>query len=600
MSVTPQNSKEASNQTIDACAPCAAQAVPTLNSKVAPEELARTLAPRYPLTVAAFRNMEGGLTHLEYILNLQERWQKVARGENPLENEVLQYVAPYQLPPADAEYDLVYCGGVLGLFSAAIMARRGYRVAVFDQRRVGTSHREWNISDDELEKFVEAGLFSREEIEQAVAGRYQSGLVSFYAGNIPEPPAELNVKGVLDVAIDLSKLLDLARHKFEAAGGVCLDFRALEQVTITRSGPVRGIVEVRDKDGRVERLGAPLVVNALGAISPLSLVLQGGKPFDGVCPTVGTTATGFEIGEGSGQADPDLGDILVSVAHAQQGRQYIWEGFPGHAGEMTVYLFYYDLVNEKLAGKQSLLDLFEEYFRLLPTYKTPGPDFRHLKPVYGYIPARHHRPIASASRRGILSVGDATSPQSALTFCGFGSQVRNLPRLTNLLGFALDHALLEEQHLRSVGAHQHNISLAWVFSRFMSPYDPARRPDDVNRMLNIFCAALQQTGPGLTRRFFQDRFGWLDYTRLVLMTARRAPRVFPFSLEVLGLGGIADWFVDYSAFSADSLCRTLYAKLNPGLTTRLESRLSKLAPGLALKLAARREEWAASGLLKSR
>ena len=36
-----------------------------------------------------------------------------------------------------------------------------------------------------------------------------------------------------------------------------------------------------------------------------------------------------------------------------------------------------------------LLDLFEDYFTLLPTYKRPGPEFQHLKPVYGYIPARH-------------------------------------------------------------------------------------------------------------------------------------------------------------------------------------------------------------------
>lgn len=596
MSVTPQNSDFSTGQAVASGAPCAAEAISTGPFTLPIQELVACLEKKYPLTVHAFRQMEGGLLHLEYILNLEERWKKVARGENPLEREVLRYVSPEDMPVADTEYDLVYCGGVLGLFSAAVMARRGCRVAVFDQRRVGTSHREWNISDDELQQFVQAGLFSLAEIEQAVAGRYQSGLVSFYAGNIPEPPAELRLEGVLDVAIDLSKLLELARQKFEEAGGVCLDFHALKLVTITRTGPVRGLVEVVAKTGQTKRLGARLVVNALGAISPLSLLLQGGQPFDGVCPTVGTTASGFEVGDNPRQANPGQGDVLVSIAHARQGRQYIWEGFPGHAGEMTVYLFYYDLVRPNLAENQSLLDLFEEYFRLLPTYKTPGPDFRQLKPVYGYIPARHHRPVASASRRGIISVGDATSPQSSLTFCGFGSQVRNLPRLTRLLTFSLDHDLLEEKHLRIIGAHQHNIGLVWVFSRFMSPYDAARRPDDVNRMLNVFCAALQQIGPGLTRRFFQDRFGWLDYNRLVLTTAWRSPRVFPFSLEVLGLGGLKDWLSDYLRFSADAFLRTLYRLSGSRRVNRLEKWLAHFAPGLALKLAARREEWAASGL----
>jgi lycopene cyclase CruA len=597
MSIIPPKPDITTTSTPGSSAPCAAEAVRSSSSNLSAQELADRLEPRYPLTVKAFRQMEGGLAHLEYILSLEDRWKEIARGENPLAAGVLRYLAPDELPEAEAEYDLVYCGGVLGLFSAAVMTGRGYRVAVFDQRRVGTSHREWNISDDELRQFVQAGLFTQAEIEQAVAGRYQSGLVSFYAGNIPEPPAELRLEGVLDVAVDLRKLLELARRKFEEAGGVCLDFRSLRQVSITQSGPVRGLVEIADETGQTRRLGARLVVNALGAISPLSLLLQGGQPFDGVCPTVGTTASGFEVGNNPGQAKPGLGEVLVSVAHAQQGHQYIWEGFPGHTGEMTVYLFYYDLVRPELAEKQGLLDLFEEYFRLLPTYKTPGPDFRHLKPVYGYIPAHHHRPVASASRRGIISVGDATSPQSSLTFCGFGSQVRNLPRLTRLLAFSLEHNLLEEKHLRSIGAHQHNIGLVWVFSRFMSPYDAARRPEDVNRMLNVFCAALQQIGPGLTRRFFQDRFGWLDYNRVILTTAWRSPRVFPFTLEVLGLGGIKDWSSDYLVFSADSFLRTLYRAAGPGRTKRLEKWLTPLAPGLALKLAARREEWAASGLL---
>ena len=572
------------------CLPCAAESVLGTDT---PSDLEK-LAEHYPRTVAALRGMEGGLTHLEYIVALQERWQRVARGLPPTQSQVLHYVPADGLPSTQADFDLVYCGGVLGLFSAAVMARRGYRVAVLDQRRVGTSHREWNISDEELERFMEAGLFSRAELETAIAGRYRQGIVRFWAEGIPEPPAELALEGVLDVAIDLGRLLELARAKFEEAGGCVLDFRALERVSISQSGPVRAVVEVTDREGRAEAFGARLVVNALGSISPLSLELQGGHPFDGVCPTVGTTASGFKLGSGSHEVESDLGDVLLSVAHAQKGRQLIWEGFPGRGDEMTVYLFYYDLVEPARADGQSLLDLFEDYFELLPTYKDITPDFAHLKPVYGYIPARHHRPNGSASQRGIISVGDATSPQSALTFCGFGSQVRNLPRLTRLLSFALDHELLEEKQLRLIGAHQSNISLVWVFSRFMQPFRPDQRPDDVNRMMNVFCAALRDIGPDLTRRFFQDRFNWRDYTRLILTTAWRSPRVFPFTLEVLGMRGIGHWFTDYLKFSRESLLRTLYKKLSTGRRDRLEKRLP---PTLALQVAARREEWDASGLL---
>ncbi len=601
MSISSEDLKNKVGENGVDCAPCVAEAVLATGGGQRPggEELAARLEQKYPRTIEALRQMEGGLTHLEYITALEERWQKVAQGQLPIEGEVLVKVPGVgDLPPTNADFDLVYCGGVLGLFSAAVMARMGWKVLVFDQRRVGTSHREWNISDDELQQFVEAGLFSREEIEQAVAGRYERGLVKFYGKNIPESEAELWLDHVLDVAIDLGTLLKMARQKFEAAGGVALDLRAFKKVYLTESGPVRSVVEVADGEGRIERYGARLTVNALGAISPLSLVLQGGKPFDGVCPTVGSTARGFQIGTGSEEVDPALGDVLISVAHAQKKRQLIWEGFPGKGGEMTTYLFYYDLVAPERATSQGLLDLFEDYFELLPTYKKLGQDFAHLKPVYGFIPARHHRPAGgSASRRGVLSVGDATSPQSSLTFCGFGSQVRNLPRLTRLLDFALKHDLLEAKDLRSIGAHQTNINQVWVFSRFMQPSRPDQRPNDVNRMMNVFCSTLQHIGPALTRRFFQDRIGWRDYNRIILTTAWRYPRVFPFTLEVLGLKGIRNWALDYLIFSREALYRTLYQKLGEKRQTSLYNSLKKRNPKQALSLAARREEWLASGLL---
>jgi lycopene cyclase CruA len=293
-----------------------------------------------------------------------------------------------------------------------------------------------------------------------------------------------------------------------------------------------------------------------------------------------------------------MGDVLLTIAHAQEGRQLIWEGFPGKHGEMTVYVFYYDTVSPELASKQSLLDLFERYFELLHTYKQPDEGFTHVKPVYGYIPARHHRQKAgSASQRGIISVGDATSPQSALTFCGFGSQVRNLPRLTRLMSRALEQNLLEEKHLRAIGAHQVNINALWVFSRFMQPANVVRRPDDVNRMMNVFCAALNRLGPTFTRRFFQDKIRWFDYNRVTLGTAIRCLRVYPLTFEIIGVKGVADWASDYLALSRDTVLCRLYRVLGQKGQTKLANWLEKRSPSRALMLEARREEWLACGWL---
>jgi lycopene cyclase CruA len=557
------------------------------------EELAAMLQDRYPLTVAHFRQMEGGLANLAYVAAVQSRWRKVASGEIPAEGEIIQRVpTSAQLPPTLADFDFVYAGGVLGLFSAAVMARKGYKVLVFDQRQVGTSHREWNISDDELNQFMETGLFSRDELEQAVVNRYETGLVKFYAGGIPEKGHDLFLDRVLNVAIDLGTLLNLTRAKFEQAGGVIRDYRALKKVYVTEKGKVCSVVEVENEAGKIERYGAHLTVNALGSISPLSLVMQGGKPFDGVCPTVGTTAVNFKSGKGALEVQPEHGDVLLTVAHAQNGRQLIWEGFPGKPGEMTTYLFYYDLVSPENAASQDLLDLFEQYFALLPTYKLPAEDFEHLRPVYGYIPARHHRKKSgSACTRGILSVGDATSPQSSLTFCGFGSQVRNLPRLTKLLEQALQKNLLEEKHLRQIGAHQININLVWVFSRFMQPYHASKQPDSVNRLLNVFCATLDQIGTPVTRRFFQDKIIWRDYIRIMLTTARRYPKVYILTVKVLGWRGIGQWAVDLVNFSIQALLCRLYKAVGKQFQTKLENFLEKRLPQMHFRLVAKREEW---------
>jgi lycopene cyclase CruA len=576
----------------------------TTDSKVtalSPEALADHLATIYPQTVANFRQMPAGLVSLRYVAALDERWQQITRGKTITTGTIIENVATVRDLPIVGEnraFDLIYAGGVLGLFSAAVMARKGFSVLVFDQRQVGTSHREWNISDEELQQFVACGLFSQAELEQAVAARYKRGLISFYSENIPEPPAPLGLEHVLDVAIDLGKLLEIVRQKFLAAGGKILDFRAFQKVYVTSSGPVRSVVALVNEQGQTEYYGARLLINAMGALSPLSLALMDGKPFDGVCPTVGSTVRGFTAGTGVRQMQSTVGEVLVSVAHAQQDRQLIWEGFAGRDDEVTVYLFYYDLVQPDRAPTQSLLALFEAYFTLLPTYKEAGPTFAHLKPVYGFIPARHHRSQRGAvAYRGILSIGDATSPQSALTFCGFGSHVRNLSRLTTLLEQSLRYELFEATNLRQIGAHQINTGLMWVFSRFMQPVQSTPNSTDVNRLMNAFCGTLAKLDPALTRRFFQDRLTWLDYTYILLKSAWRYPRVFPCTLQVLGWGGIRDWISDYLKLGEHALACNLYKQLVFPQDARWQARLSKIGPALALKMAAHREEWKACGWL---
>lgn len=562
-----------------------------------PHELADALRSTHPATVAAFETMHA-LPSLTAVAQLDRRWQATEAGR--YQPEVYQQVA--MLPATDADYDLVYAGGGLGLLHAAVMARcYGYRVLLFDRGEVGCAHREWNISDHELRALVTIGLFEAEELEQVVMRRYSDGVVRFQPDQSAVRAAELHLPDVLNVGLDAGGLLQLTRRKLEAAGGVVLDQRSFQHVF--SAGPGRVVVEVSRADGRHECYGARVVLDGMGATSPLALRRFAGQPFAGVCPTVGTVVTGLEPGRGPQQHDPDVGDILISIADAQRGRQLIWEGFAGRDDELTVYVFYYDLLkaqgrtsaarSAESSQPHSLLDLFEDYFRLLPSYKRPGANFRHLKPVYGFIPARHtQRRQPTPLLPGVLPVGDSSAQQSPLTFCGFGSHVRNLQRTTALLDHALRRDLLQPDQLGQISAYQANVALNWVFSRFMQPWND---PAGVNRLQNIFARVLNELGVEVAVRFFRDQMTWRDYGRIVNHTLRIYKPIISTALTVLGPRETGRWIVDWLRFSGAATQATLGRQIGAARLDALEDRLAQRWPDRAFRLRARRAEWRAMG-----
>lgn len=543
------------------------------------------LASRYPNTVAAFASMEDGEQALRAVTQLERRWVALNSGEEkPQPFRYARHIS--ELPrcaPSD-QYDVVIAGGGLGLVAGAALAQRGLKVLVFDRDRVGAAHREWNISQRELAALVQWGIFSREELSGTVAARYRRGLISFDATGTGVPACPLNLGGVLDVALDAQSVLDLARGRFLEAGGTIREGRAFRRLHTTRTGPVTSLVEVDGPSGE-ERYRARLVIDTMGAVSPIAMGLNDGLPFDGVCPTAGTVMHGLDL-------DPETGDVLVSVAPTQGGRQLIWEGFPGRGGEATVYLFYYDRTGATKADKQSLLDLFEQYFTLLPTYKPLQPGWRHIKPVFGYIPARHGRTGRTAAR-GLLCLGDSAAGQSPLTFCGFGSFVRHIGRVASLISYALRDGLLEEKHLSAISPHQANLRVAWVFSRFMQPWPGSDRAA-VNRLMNVFCRALAEVGPDATRRFLQDRYTFSDYLRIMLTTARHYPAIFALTARVLGARGLLKWATDIAAFAANDTLRALSTAIGMKSTRKLDRLARRLSPALALKLRAMRSTWHAT------
>src|SRR5690606_18222204 len=98
------------------------------------------------------------------------------------------------------------------------------------------------------------------------------------------------------------------------------------------------------------------------------------------CPTVGGTLEGLAEGDAVDEMDPRVGEILATTDDVDDGRQHVWEAFPGRPGATTVYLFHY-----AWAGRQgTLLDLFARFFARRPGYKRG--DARLVRPTFGFIP----------------------------------------------------------------------------------------------------------------------------------------------------------------------------------------------------------------------
>ncbi len=387
--------------------------------------------------------------------------------------------------PGEVDYDVVLAGGGLSLLLAAALAERGLRVAVCDRARVGQAHREWNASGPELRALVDGRIVTDAELERMVLARYRHGVCRWHGGGA------YPVRGVLDHAVDAGALLGHVRALCAARGVALLDGTP---VLGERAGSGRVTVKVFGGDIR-----ARLLVDARGAASPYASA-------DIVCPTVGGVFEGLE-------QDPEVGEILATTEHAEEGRQHLWEAFPGRPGETTIYLFYY----AARAEPGALVELYARLFHRLGDFRK-GPA-RLLRPTFGHIPGwtRLGRPPRSPSPRIVL-FGDAAARHSPLTFCGFGAMLRTFGPAADAIAARLDDPRTLDP-FPDEPVHAFTGALARLMSR------PQRRPETMNALLDAAFASLQESG--------NDAF--------LRSTAARRPSVYRDAIRELGVGASLRW-----------------------------------------------------------
>jgi lycopene cyclase CruA len=175
--------------------------------------------------------------------------------------------------------------------------------------------------------------------------------------------------------------------------------------------------------------------------------------------------------------------------------------------------------------------------------------------------------------------------QSPLVFTGFGSLVRNLPRLTTILDTALKHDLLKATDLNQINAYQSNVAVTWLFSKgMMVPTGKHLPPERINSMLNTFFGVLAEQPEPVADRFIKDKLTWWMFNRLAIIAAIKNPLLVVWIWEMAGTKDMLRWLLSYFAFTRASLVQTLAGQWLPQWLRSTQTWLEPQNPRLWLKL----------------
>lgn len=441
-----------------------------------------------------------------------------------------------QLTLGAVDWDVVVCGGTLGILIGCALAQLGWRVALIERGVLRGREQEWNISRKELEVFLELNLLSAQVLEQAIATQYNPACISFLNG------PEVWVDNVLNIGVDPVFLLESLKVRFLAAGGCLFENMPFKEAVVHPDGVV---VEA------TKNFKTRLLLDAMGHFSPVVQQARQGQKPDAICLVVGSCAQGFPKN--------DSGDLLVSFTPLQNQCQYFWEAFPARDGRTTYLFTYMDTHPQHL----NLEALFEEYLRLMPEYQ--GVELAQLqlqRALFGFFPSYRHPLRLPWSR--ILPIGDSSGNQSPLSFGGFGAMVRHLKRLTAGIHEALQTDQLSSPALALLQPYQPNLSVTWLFQRAMSAgVEQKVAPDQINQLLSVVFLEMSQMGEQVLKPFLQDVVQFPALTQTLLKTAMSHPALVAKVIPQVGLATLLNWMVHYVNLGAYSALSRLAQALQP-------------------------------------
>jgi hypothetical protein len=231
----------------------------------------------------------------------------------------------------ELDFDVVVCGGTLGIFFATCLQLQGYDVCVIEAGKLRGREQEWNISMEELLELLELGILTQDDIDAVIMTEFPACRSGFKNEEVTPLKGgyfengigyECLTPDVLNLGVAPSLLLERVAKRFTELGGVIKEQTRLSGVCVSEL-----IGSALDLGENEEPVTARLVLDCMGNASPISAQQRYGKKADGICAVVGSCAGGYD------KATNLYGDIIytnqpIVTRNGKGSNQYFWEAFP--------------------------------------------------------------------------------------------------------------------------------------------------------------------------------------------------------------------------------------------------------------------------------
>jgi len=187
----------------------------------------------------------GGSSSYQALKRMDEQWLRM-RSMKPVTGPAPEVVQRHQGSWLNAAktttleepvFDMVVCGGTLGVFLATTLALRGFKVALIEKGPLRGREQDWNVSRKELQELVKAGVITEDEVDQVISIEFNPSRVAFEGGT------EIWVTDILNLGVSPAKLINISKSRFLKAGGVLFEYRGLSKVDVFDNGAVRNLLQ---------------------------------------------------------------------------------------------------------------------------------------------------------------------------------------------------------------------------------------------------------------------------------------------------------------------------------------------------------------------